>query len=184
MANNFWSNARVSPKLSYRWVVAGMGGGSHAIPIYSLISFQKPSLEVHVSEYININDVAYKPGMLTWNPIEIVLVDAEIPEGNTTAQVYKMMGTAGYRKREGKPMSAIIKSKGSQALGGQIIFQQIYADNPKKADAQETSTLESWTLVKPFITKVDYGRATYATEEVMTVNLTIRYDDARYQLKK
>ena len=177
----FWSDVKASPKLSYRWV-ATIGGSAHPIQIYTLLAFQKPSFEVHVSEYININDVAYKPGMLTWNPIEIILIDAETPDDNNTEQVYKMMKTAGYQRREGKPMSAIIKSKASAALGNQIIFQQILAGSVTGGD--ETSTLESWKIRNPFITKVDFGRGQYGSEEVMTVNMTIRYDEAIFSVYK
>jgi len=167
----FWSDAKASPKLSYRWI-ATIGSSTTPIQTYTLLKFQKPSFEVHVSEYININDAAYKPGMLTWNPIEIVLVDAETPLENNTRQVDAMMKQSGYRiASHSTPMAAIIKSSASKALGGQITFTQIDADN---------RAYEFWTLHKPWITKADFGRATYGSDEIATVNLTIRYDVAKY----
>jgi len=168
----FWSDSGASPKLSYRWT-ATLGSTSNKIETYTLKSFQKPSLDVAVAEYYNINDVAFKPGMLTWDPLEVLLVDAEGAATNNSSILYNIIRDSGYIQNSlGQPQSAIVKKAASNALGGQITFNQINAANVD---------IERWTLINPFVTKVNFGQATYTTDEILTVAMTIRYDYAKYE---
>jgi hypothetical protein len=168
----FWSDSTASPKLSFRWT-ATLGSSANKIETYSLKSFQKPSFEISVAEYYNINDVAYKPGMLIWNPIEVVLIDAESSATNNSSILYNIVSDSGYVTNTlGQPQSAIVKKSASAALGGMITFNQINAKN---------KDIERWTLVNPFVIKVNFGQATYGADEIMTVDLSIRYDYAQYE---
>jgi hypothetical protein len=164
----FWSDINASPKLSYRWTLT-IG----EIASYTLRSFQKPSFEIAVSEYININDPAYKPGLLTWSPIEVALIDGEDSASNNTSILYKIIEECGYLKApNGEPMSAIVKSNAVNALGGQVTFDQINADNV---------SIEQWKLINPFITQINFGQANYGADEMMTIAMTLRYDYAVYE---
>ena len=44
--------------------------------------------------------------------------------------------------------------------------------------ANEVTVLESWELYGCYLTSVDYGDATYSSNDPMTIGLTIRYDNA------
>jgi len=164
----FWSSDRQEPKLSYRWYAAfGFSGG--AVNSYTIRSFQKPSFEIATSEYIWLNDVAYRPGLISWNPVEITLTDGEGKENNTL-NLNRQLQRAGYQNTTvNAPRNAIEKRKASQALGGDVRLTQI--------DARGRA-IEEWQLVDPFITTVNFGQANYGTEEIMTITLAIRYDYA------
>ena len=165
----FWSSRIATPKLSYQWV-ATLGSFRDKIETYSLKSFNKPSFEVTVSQYMNINDVKYRPGVLTWNPIEIVLVDGANRKLNNSSIIYQIMKASGYGiSPSGQPQHAILKKKASEALGGQVRFSQLDSMG---------GVVEEWVLWDPFITKVAFGNASYTTDELMTINLTISYDYA------
>ena len=170
----FWSDTTASPKLTYRWV-ATLGSFEHKIETYTLKSFQKPSFDITVSEYLDINDVAFKPGILTWKPVEITLIDSEERSVNNTSILYDVIQASGYVKtggtRYGKPQSAIVKQEASTALGGQIMFDQINELN---------ATIETWTLRNPFISQINFGAANYGADEIMTIAMTIVYDYADY----
>ena len=84
----FWSDGNISPKLSYKWVLT-LGGVDHPIAAYTIRSFQKPSFTLGVAQYININDVAYRPGILSWNPVDVNLVDAENTFENNSKILYE-----------------------------------------------------------------------------------------------
>lgn len=177
----FWSDGSTSPKLSYKWILT-LGSAQYPIAAYTMRSFQKPSYNVAVSEYMNINDVAYRPGILSWNPVEVTLVDPEDSLLNNTKILYEIMKSSGYVKDPRSntlPTTAIVKKRITSAIGagdprygGQIIFDQIdsYGDS-----------VEQWILWNPFISKLNFGQANYVAEEMMTLALTITYDFAEYR---
>jgi hypothetical protein len=168
----FWSDPNVEPKLSFRWY-ATFGAGSNAIKTYALRTFQKPSFEVATSEYLNINDVGYRPGILSWNPIEITISDIEGAGENNTEKLVNIIRESGYQNTNpSRPQSAIEKTRAQTALGGDIRFTQI--------DAEGLPT-EAWVLVSPFITNINFGQGNYSAEEIMTISLMLRYDYAIYE---
>jgi len=168
----FWSNPRSSPKLSFRWYASFGFGALNTINSYALRSFQKPSFEVAAAEYIWLNDVAYKPGILTWNPVEITITDGEDFSENNTRKLYNILKGAGYQNADtNKPQSAIEKKRATAALGGAVRLTQINADG---------NSIETWALENPFITTVNFGQANYGAEEIMTISLGLRYDYATH----
>jgi len=177
----FWSDGKISPKLSYKWVLT-LGGVNDPIAAYTLRSFQKPSYNLGVAEYLNFNDVAYRPGILSWNTVDANLVDAENTFENNTKILYSIMRKSGYVKDPRSafhPATAIVKNRasanigaGDSRYGGQVIFDQI--DSSGKS-------IEQWILWNPFISKANFGQATYAADEMMTISVTIQYDFAEYR---
>jgi hypothetical protein len=177
----FWSDGSISPKLSFQWFLT-LGSSETPIASYTLRSFQKPSFQLTVSEYLNINDISYKPGVLSWNPIEINLVDAEGTFENNTAILYDIMKKSGYVKDlqgDGCNVGAIQKRKnsaligsGDEGYGGQIAFNQI--------DSRGL-TYEQWILWDPFISSINFGQASYTSDEMMTINARLHYDHAEYR---
>ena len=170
----FWNNTKVQPKLSFKWV-AYIGRQSPELDVksYTVRSFQKPSFSIASSEYIWLNDVGYRPGVLSWNPIEINLTDGEGDEENNTRVLYNMLLRSGYQtKYTQKPKSAIEKAKSNFALGDTLILAQINENG---------DLLETWRLQKPFLESVNFGQANYAAEEIMTLTLTVRYDYAEWE---
>tara|TARA_R100000734_G_C3293561_1_gene85029 strand:+ start:432 stop:956 length:525 start_codon:yes stop_codon:yes gene_type:complete len=167
----FWSNPNAQPKLSFKYF-ASFGIGDDIIRTYTLRSFQRPSFSIATSEYIWLNDVNFKPGVLTWNPIEIVLTDGEGRDENNAKKLYDMLNKSGYQTTNiNEPRSVIEKAKSSNSLGGQMIFTQIDANS---------IPVEEWILVNPFMEAVNFGQNNYAAEEIVSISLTIRYDYAQY----
>ena len=169
----FWSQPGASPKLSFRWF-ASFGVGEFAINKYCLRSFQKPSFEIVQNEYIWLNDINYKPGLLSWNPIEITISDAEDKEDNNTYKLYNILKRSGYQDATvNKPRAAFEKKRFTQALGGQMYLTQIN---------EFGLAIEQWTLINPFITNINFGQNNYGAEEIVTLSLAIRYDYAEHKL--
>lgn len=117
-----------------------------------------------------INDVYYRPGLLSWNPIEITITDIEGSADDNSKKLYTILKNAGYTPSTvNNPRSAIEKSKMSRELGGDMFFTQIDA---------EGKIIERWELQQPFITNVNFGQGNYSIDEIMTITMTIRYDSA------
>ena len=168
----FWADPKTSPKLSFKWF-ASFGLAGMAVNTYCLRSFQKPSFEIGVSEYIWLNDVGYRPGILAWNPIEITITDVENLDNNNTRKLYNILRTAGYQNTNvNAPQSAIEKSAASIALGGDMRLVQIDSNG---------EPLDTWILVNPFMTQINFGQANYAADEIVTISMNIRYDYAMYE---
>ena len=167
------SNAAQEPKRAFRWW-ATFGSSANEINSYCLRSFQKPSFEIAVSEYLMVNEVNYRPGVLSWNPIEITLIDGENQKDNNSSKLFNLIKKGGYRRSvPSAPISAIEKRRMQSALGGQVTFQQIDANG---------KIIEKWQILHPFITSIDFGAGNYSSDEIMTISLTLRYDDALLKL--
>lgn len=70
----------------------------------------KTVFSIASAEYIWLNDVGYRPGVLSWNPIEINLTDGENTKLNNTKILYDMLKQSGYQTEyTQKPKSAIEK---------------------------------------------------------------------------
>ena len=182
----FWSDNTASAKLSFRWF-ATFGfvppgndalyapNGAYQINTYCLRSFQKPSVEISQSEYIWLNDVAYRPGLLTWNPIEIIITDMENYDDTNTTTLYEILKRAGYGNRgPNAPRAAITKADSLAALGGDLVLTQLNADG---------ESVELWRLINPFIVQANFGSSNYGAEEINSISLSIRYDYAEYELE-
>ena len=168
----FWADPNAQPKMSFKWW-ASFGLPGFEISRYCLRSFQKPSFEIGTSEYIWLNDVAYRPGILSWNPIEITITDSENNDDNNAYKLYTILKVAGYQNSNAsQPQSAIEKKAASFALGNDMRLTQIDHDNKK---------IEEWVLVNPFITQINFGQSNYVADEIITISLSIRYDYASYE---
>tara|TARA_R110002074_G_scaffold127983_5_gene268086 strand:- start:3035 stop:3553 length:519 start_codon:yes stop_codon:yes gene_type:complete len=169
----FWSDPKSSPKLSFKWF-ASFGIYTYGINTYSLRSFQKPSFELAVSEYIWLNDVEYRPGLLTWNPIEIIVTDGEDLEDNNTYKLYNILKRAGYQSNNvNLPKSVIEKRSSTIALGGDVRLTQLDSDG---------DSIEEWKLVNPFITAINFGASSYGVDEIVSIAITLRYDYAVHEI--
>ena len=116
----FWSDPTAQPKLSFKYF-ASFGLGEDIVRTYTVRSFQRPSFSIATTEYIWLNDVNYRPGVLSWNPIEITLTDSEGIQENNTRILYNILRQSGYRTDNPNiPRSAIEKLKSSNSLGGNI----------------------------------------------------------------
>jgi len=167
----FWSAPNSRPKLSFRWL-ASFGVGDSIVRTYTLRSFQRPSFSIATSEYVWLNDVNFKPGVLSWNPIEITVTDGESGEENNAKNLIAALNQSGYQTANiSQPRSTIEKGKSSTALGGQVVLTQINA---------EGASIEEWILINPFLEAVNFGQGNYGAEEIITLSITIRYDYAQY----
>jgi hypothetical protein len=168
----FWSAPDSQPKLSFKWF-ASFGLGEDIIRTYTLRSFQRPSFTIATSEYVWLNDVNFKPGVLSWNPIEITITDGENKEENNAKNLIAALNKSGYQTTSvNEPRSTIEKGKSSNALGGQVVLTQINA---------ESKPVEEWILINPFLEAVNFGQNNYGAEEIITLSVTIRYDYAQYK---
>ena len=160
------TNAMVMPKLQYRFRVNlynfGRDGGTTIALTQNVVSVTRPSLthdEVTLDAY---NSRAYLAAKHTWEPITLTLRD----DINNT--VTKHVASQLQKQLNHGLQSAPVAGK-DYKFG--LVIEQLDGSQPGVV-------LESWSLNGCFIQNANYGENNYATSDVMTITLQIRYDSA------
>jgi len=167
----FWGaqgGAIVDPKRQFRWLISF---GNSDLKSWYAKSAKKPSFQIGETPHQFINHTFYYPGRVEWQTVDIVLVD---PAGadDTSLALVKMLRNMGYYapNNDLSAASTITKKKAVNALGGQVVLKQLGSD--------DSDTLETWKLINPWITNVEFGQLDYANNEMVEISLTLRYDYA------
>lgn len=163
------TNAMAMPKLQYRFRVNLFGFGRDSGGVISLtqnaVSVTRPSLthdEITLDSY---NSRAYLAAKHTWEPITLTLRD----DINNT--VTRMVAAQLQKQLNHGAQSA-------PAAGFDYKFGMVIEQLDGSQDSGANSVVETWSLNGCFIQNVNYGENNYATSDVMTITLQIRYDGA------
>jgi len=165
---SFWTDPRApEPKRGYRWLME-MGGTG--IPAYTLKKVSKPSFTVSETAHKYLNHTYWYPGRVEWNTVSMTLADPVNPDA--AAMVMAVIQASGY-----SPLTQYVdhpktmsKKKASDALG-QLVIKQIDSDG---------NEIERWTLVNAWIKDVKTGELDYESDDLVNLELEIRYDFAHF----
>jgi|9_EtaG_2_1085328.scaffolds.fasta_scaffold15803_2 hypothetical protein len=128
----------------------------------------KPSFEITESEHTFLTHKFYYPGRISWNEIEMTLVDPVSP--GAVANLNAMIRAQGYavpsEDLSGTSFETMSKGKGANALGA-VLIQQLDAAG---------DVIETWELKNPFIKGVKYGDLDYTSDDLLEISLSLRYD--------
>ena len=157
------------PKLQYRFRVTftQLGGANTADTVtHQVVSVTRPTLtheEVTLDVY---NSRIFLAGKHTWEPVTIVVRD-DISNNVITA-VDKQMQNQIDHHNQSAPIA-----------GAQYKFSTLI-DTLDGANGDDVAPkiLDSWSLGGCWFTSTAYYESAYATSDAMTINMTIRYDNA------
>ena len=152
----FWSTSTLEPLRKFRFQIQ-IGNDSS---IWWAKSVTQPSPDVSMSEYQLINHKIKYPGIVTWNDIDITMVDI----GDKGKQFYNELTGSGYNFGGGK--DGLIKQQ-----------YKSKAFNIKKIKA-DGNIAETWELINPFIKSIKYSDLDYSSDDLLEVTLTVAYDSA------
>ena len=173
-SENFGENSQLKdPKRKFRFtgelqgIDAGATGGA---AMWYAKSCTKPSFQIESAEHKYLNHTFYYPGSVTWQEVDIKLVDPANPD--MTATLSDIVVQSGYTPpTNATSLSTMSKAKAAGALGA-VIITQIDADgNP----------VETWTLWNAFVTEVTYGELAYGEDDLIELGLKLKYDWARVE---
>jgi hypothetical protein len=162
----FWSDKSVEPKRKFRWLLYWTG-----VPQFVIKSVKKPSYTVATTPHQFLNYEFNYPGRVTWEDIQITLVDPVQPD--STKSLYKILENSGYviPSNYQEAAAATISKQGMvEALGNEIKIRQL--------DASGTQFLETWVVKNPLITSADFDTLDYSADELLNLTVTIKYDYA------
>ena len=173
--SNFWLNPEFEPKRQFRFLIELTVGGQNLQ--FLAKSVDRPSYTISSSPHQFFNHTFHYPGRVTWNTINLTLVDPVNPNGADL--LYKYLSSIGIQKPTDNISATgttITKESATSALGNLVIKEM--GTNPGSPD---TIVKGNWQLLNAFLTDVNFGSHDYGSEEMVDISLTIQYDWAEYQ---
>ena len=167
MADKFWANSTLEPKRKHRWLLY-LGGLD--IPVYVVKTVGKPSFSVNAAEHMFFGHKFYYPGIVTWDPVDITLVDPVEPF--VGKELYKSLTRGGYKTPDnttGGAAFTLSKGNATNVLQGQVRLEALGAEN------EEIETFKLWN---PWVQSVKYGDLDYTSDDMVELTLTLQYDYA------
>lgn len=166
---NFWTSNNVEPKRNFRFQVQFTGisddGDSGSDVLWWAKTVTTPAFEVSEVEHNYLDNKFYFPGRVSWNEVSLTLVDPISVDA--VAQTNKLIESQGYvvPANEGSVVT-MSKKKGTTAIGDIVIT--IFG--------AEGAVVEKWNLNRPFIKSAKFGDLDYSSDDLRTVELSVRYD--------
>jgi len=159
---SFWSDKTLEPLRKYRFQVTFAGD-----VLWYAKSVTRPAFDVSVSEYQLINHKIKYPGIVTWNDIDIVIVDS------TTAgrgkNYYGNLLNSGYVFGGESPDGIMKKPKHTNKSVTNVLIEQLDAAG---------RVHETWELINPFVKSVKFGELDYSSDDLLEITITVAYDSA------
>ena len=172
-ADNFADTTKElkDPKRNFRFLVSfGTFGGEDGGKLWMAKSAGKPSFAIASAEHKFLNHTFYYPGSVTWQDVEIVLVDPSNPD--MAATLSSMVNMAGYNGPTTLgTYTTISKQFAARAIGDVSVMQLDAHGNP----------IETWTLYNPWIADLKYGSLDYTSDDLSDITVTLKYDWARLE---
>jgi len=169
MGQKFWNSHALEPKRQHRWLLR-LG---HNLPAYAIKTADKPSFTINETEHAYFGHKFFYPGTVTWNEITVTFVDPINPD--VSDRLMSLLKKAGYQDpsvgNTGTPQLPTVSK--SKAVLNNVVMTQYGVDREKK--------VETWSLKNAWIKDVKFGTLDYSSDELVEVELTLRFDWAIYK---
>jgi hypothetical protein len=162
------SQGLLMPKLKFRFRVTfeNLGVSQPTTELTKqVMDFKRPTLNFEQIEIPIYNSKVYLAGKPTWETVNCMLRDDSL--GEVSRRIGEQMQ---------KQFDFMEQSSASSGIDYKFLTRFEVLDGGNGAN--EVTVLESWELYGCYLTSVDYGDATYSSNDPMTIGLTIRYDNA------
>ena len=164
----FWSDTNLEPKRQHRWALSIPGINNMR---FYLTKTDKPSLQISETEHKFFGHSFWYPGHLTWQPLQMTLVD---PFGNlgTSGRLKTVLERSGYMPPEEAALPLTLSKKNTvNATGGKMLLRQYAANEDGEAVEKEI-----WKLERAWFSRINFGTLDYNSDAMVTVDVTVRYD--------
>jgi len=168
-----WANPITEPKRKYKFILNIAG-----IPAYVVKTTDRPQVTIGETKHEFLVDDFKFPGRVTWNDINIALVDPIDPD--VSRKLLQFVKNAGYvYPGEFSPSPSdpnyLRKTPGKANFIDQIGQVTIDTLNSKG------QTIESWKLNNAWVKSVTYNQMSYSDEGLVELGLTVTYDWAELE---
>ena len=162
------STGMLHPKLKYRFRVTfeNFGSGSEVQELTKqVVSFARPTIQFEAIELPTYNSRIYVAGRHAWQTVQTTLRD------DATGKVSKLIGSQVQKQFDFLEMSSAAAGVDYKFL---TRFQMLDGGNGSNAPV----VLEEWELYGCYLENVNYQEMNYGTNEAMTIQMTIKFDNA------
>jgi hypothetical protein len=170
----FWSDNTLDPKRQFKFKVTfgATGASPISLPYYMAQSADRPTYKISDSGKIDFLDKVYHyPGKVTWEPVKIKFVDAVADDnvGGTQLKVYNYLLNAGWID----PNQAGANGGNLASIGKPRAVIPLINIETLNSKGQK---IDKFQLNNAFVTSFSANGLAYASEEILTLELTLRYD--------
>ena len=173
----FWTNPAAEPKRAHRFLVTFDLPSGISSQIFAR-TFTKPQYTVGVTEHQFLDKTFYYPGRVAWSEVTLQMVSSADPDMDSEIQAILL--ASGYVPPNQMSTAASVGNAGTVNKRGAVAA---LGDAVRVTEVDGLGTpLGTYTLNNPFVTGVTYATLDYSNEDLLTVDLTMRYDWAIYTL--
>lgn len=177
---SFWTSNTAEPKRSYRFKIASTNGfsllGDKETLWWHAKTATKPSFTVSHNEYQIVNQKFKVPGIVTWDPVTITLVDLGNASQNLVDELALFGWSAPDEPSNRRGLDKTRMQGGDKRGLGKIRIQELSGGSKK--DGVNATVIGQWTLEGAFISKVQFGNLDYKSDDIVEITLTFDYDYA------
>ena len=170
---SFWTDVELQPKRALKFTLR-IAGANASVPYYLIKKVNKPSFTISESEHKFLNHSFWYPGKVAWNEVAFTIVDV-LGSDDGTATLMQMFEESGYRAPtvdEAQGGLRTISKKNAQKALGDVIIEQIDSDGKPQ---------DVWRLKNAWFKDVKFGDLDYDSEDMLNVEVSLRYDYAVYR---
>jgi len=182
----WWTNPNIQLKQKNRFV---MSIGEFLIP--TVVSVDKPKIQVESKEYTMINHVYRYPGIAKWQPITVTFVDGsgqsliknqnnkqatriDVDNLDAAQMLYRILESSGYKSK-----SSVSGVTSKSSMVGNSFSKTVRIE---QLEPNGKTVSEGWRLHNPIFTDIGWGSLSYADDTAVEYTLTIAYDWAEFYL--
>lgn len=187
----FWSSQGApEPNRQFRWFINFAANSSLVNMRYALKKAAKPTMKIAEVKHKYLNHEFYYPGRIEWDPITVsfasvktdtltadnILLNILVGSGytfpdapNNNTSVNKTVPSLSQTNLTTISKNNAVRQIAPGGVGDNLQLIQIDAAG---------NALETWYLFNPFFTEVKFDTLEYASEEILNLDCTIKYDYA------
>jgi outer membrane receptor protein involved in Fe transport len=158
------------PKRAFKWLVDVDG-----IEQWVLKSVDKPKFDISETEHKYLSHTFYYPGKVSWQAVTMTMVDAVDP--NTASKIIQKVANGGYDP-------SVVDTNATPFICKRNLVFNTFKITQFDCSTASDERVEEWTLHNAWIKSVQFGKLDYATEDMVDIELSIRYDWATYTANK
>mgnify|MGYP003673726012 FL=1 len=179
----FWTSALSEPKRQHRFLLTLPNlvtvDGQYSYQQYLAKMASKPSYSVGETPHKFLGNTYYYPGTVEWQPVDITIVNSINPDGN--ALLYDALIKSGYLLPN---VQEEVFDNPSQAPGTINKFDSVNAVGNVVIEelSGQGGLVGTWILNNSFLTKASFGSLDYSGDDLLNIEVTVRYDWADYKV--
>ena len=177
---SYWASPNLSPKRNYKWYLSF---GNLALPTWIVKSVTKPSFSIGEAQHTYINHTFYYPGKISWNTVDVTVVDPGEPN-DASKKLVDAIRASGYAYPNQPGLGQTIARNAGVTFSKAAATNQVGTVILRQLGAQGfDNVVDRWTLYNAWIKDVQFGQLSYDNEDLTDVTLTLRYDWAVHNTK-